>query len=99
MPRFTMTLSNEVYNTAETLAEKHKDSISGILNQFIELGMTYFKQNRAEKHVMQYCCQLDIQTNAIMKNMAMHFLKMTTDDFERLKEAAAKRYQELLQEA
>jgi hypothetical protein len=95
MPRFTMTLSDETYHTAEALAVKHSDSISNILNQFIQLGMEYATQNRAQKQVDQYCHQLTIQTNALMKSMTAHFLKMTPEDFEKLKDAASNRYYDL----
>lgn len=96
MPRFTMTLSDETYNTAEALAVKHSDSISNVLNQFIQLGMEYATQNRAQKQAEEYCHQLTIQTHALMKSMTANFLKMTSDDFEKLKDAASKRYQDLL---
>ncbi|MDP3560953.1 MAG: hypothetical protein Q8R83_02090 [Legionellaceae bacterium] len=99
MPRFTMTLSDVTYKTAEALAVKHGDSISTVLNQFIQLGMEYATQNRAQRQAEKYCHQLTIQTNALMKSMTAHFLKMTPEDFEKLKLASVERYQELLQES
>lgn len=99
MPRFTMTLSDEKFKTIETLAVKHNDSMSNVLNQFIDLGLAYATQNRSQKQAEQYCHQLDIQTNALIKSIAMHFLKMTQDDFEKLKVAAVERYQDLLKES
>ena len=98
MPRFTMSLTDEKLKVLEAIAVKHQDSMSNILNQFIELGMNYASQNRMHKQAEQYCHQLNIQTNALMKNMAMHFLKMTQEDFEKLKLASMERYQELIRE-
>ena len=96
MPRFTITLSDEIYNTAEALAVKHSESISTILNQFIQLGMEYVTPHRSHKQAEKYCHLLTIQTHALMKSMTANFLKMTPDDFDKLKDAASKRYEDLL---
>ncbi len=96
MPRFTMTLPKITYNRITAMAEKCNDSMSNIINQFIEIGMEHADQNHALRHAEQYCHQLSIQSNVLIKNMAAEFLKFSPDDFEKLKRAAEKKYNELI---
>jgi hypothetical protein len=96
MPRFTMTLPKATYNRITAMASQCNDSMSNIMNQLIEIGMEHADQNRAFRHAEQHSHQLSIQTNVLVKNMAAEFLKFSQEDFEKLKRAAEKKYNELV---
>ena len=96
MPRFTMTLPKGTYNRITAMAAQCNDSMSNIMNQLIEIGMEHADQNRAFRHAEQHCHQLSIQTNVLVKNMAAEFLKFSHEDFEKLRQAAEKKYNELI---
>ncbi len=78
------------------MAAQCNDSMSNIMNQLIEIGMEHADQNRAFRHAEQHSHQLSIQTNVLVKNMAAEFLKFSQEDFEKLKRAAEKKYNELV---
>ena len=96
MPRFTMTLPKVTYNRITAMAAQCNDSMSNIVNQLIEIGMEHADQNRALRRAEQHCHQLSIQTNVLVKNMVAEFLKFSPEDFEKLKRAAEKKYNELI---
>lgn len=96
MPRLTITLPNALYNRLSGIALQSKDSMSGVINQLISIGMhstseDYQKHNEIEQH----CQQLIIQMNALIKNISSEILKFSQDDFEQLRHAVAAKYKEL----
>ena len=66
------------------------------MNQLIEIGMEHADKNYAFRHTERHCHQLSIQTNVLVKNIAAEFLKFSHEDFEKLRQAAEKKYSDLV---
>ena len=103
MPRITITLPNPVYNRLTSLALDADDSMSGIINRLLGVGMNCVngENHQAELHqstkqVEQHCQHLIIQMNALIKNMSAEILKFNQDDFDRLRQAAMGKYNDLV---
>ena len=101
MPRLTITLPNPVYNRLSSIAMHSNDSMSNIINRLISLGMVNLDSEETttvpSTLVDQHCQQLIIQMNALIKNMSAELLKFKPEDFERLKQAALVKYNELME--
>ncbi len=102
MPRLTITLPKTVYNRLSVLSMQSNDSMSSFINRLIGVGMCCMtddyqsKQNNSEV-VEQHCQHLIIQMNALIKNMSSEMLKFNQEDFEKLRQAAVIKYNELIQ--
>lgn len=103
MPRITITLPNPVYNRLTSLALDADDSLSGIINRLLGVGMDCVDEenhqeeiNQSNKQVEQHCHHLIIQMNALIKNMSAEILKFNQHDFEQLRRAAMSKYNELV---
>lgn len=97
MPRLTITLPSTLYNRLSGIALQSNDSMSGVINRLISIGMHSVSEDHQIKHneVEQHCQQLIIQMNALIKNMSSEILKFSQDDFEQLRHAATAKYKEL----
>lgn len=104
MPRLTISLPQAVYNRLSSISAQSNDSMSGIINQLVLLGMHGMGNDNRENlpqqnnQVEQHCHHLIIQMNALIKNLSAEILKFNQEDFERLWQAAAVKYQELAKE-
>lgn len=103
MPRITITLPNPIYNKLTSLVLDADDSMSGIINRLLGVGMNCVNEenhhselNQPNREVEQHCHQLIIQMHALIKNMSAEMLKFTQEDFERLRQAAMGKYNDLL---
>ena len=98
MPRLTITLPKAVYSRLSSIALQCDDSMSGVINQLISLGMHCMEQKpqQIDNQVEQHCHHLIIQMNALIKNMSAEMLKFNQDDFEQLRQAAVLKYSELV---
>ena len=105
MPRLTISLPKAVYNRLSSIAAQSNDSMSSVINQLIMLGMHGVGDDNRENlpqqnnQVEQHCHHLIIQMNALIKNISAEMLKFNQEDFERLWQAAAVKYKELLGES
>ncbi len=103
MPRLTISLPKTLYTRLSSIAVQSNDSLSGVINQLIMLGMHSMGangDNQATKelpNVEQHCHHLIIQMNALIKNLSAEMLKFNQEDFERLWQAASEKYMELSQ--
>ena len=77
--------------------------MSGIINRLPGIGMNcvdeenhHAELDQSNKQVEQHCHHLIIQMNALIKNMSAEMLKFTQEDFERLRQAAMRKYNDLL---
>ena len=100
MPRLTITLPDSLYNRLSSLAVQHDNSMSSIINHLIGIGMSHLGREpqqpaNSERPVVQHCHQLVIQMNALIKNLSAEILKFNQDDFEKLRQAAEGKYNEL----
>lgn len=99
MTRLTISLPDNLYKRIASLAMKDNDSMSNIINQLIQVGLHHwFEKNEISKEkpiVARHCHQLIIQMNALIKNLSVELLKFNREDFEKLQEAAAVKYNEL----
>lgn len=102
MPRLTISLPQAVYNRLSSISAQSNDSMSGIINQLIMLGMHHSmgdgnrdKLLPQNNEVEQHCYHLIIQMNALIKNISAEMLKFNQEDFERLWQATALKYSEL----
>ena len=102
MPRLTISLPKAVYNRLSSIAAQSNDSMSCVINQLIMLGMHGIgDDNRANllqqnNQVEQHCHHLIIQMNALIKNLSDEVLKFEQDDFEKLRQAALVKYNQLV---
>lgn len=101
MTRLTITLPKPVYNRLSSIAIQSNDSISGVINRLIGIGIHYMdehqsKQDKADSQVEQHCHHLIIQMNALIKNMSAEILKFNQEDFEQLRQATLVKYSELV---
>ena len=103
MPRLTITLPTTTYNRLSALSMQSNDSMSSFINRLIGIGMCCMtddyqsKQNKNDCEVEQHCQHLIIQMNALIKNMSSEMLKFNQEDFEKLRQAAVVKYNELIQ--
>lgn len=97
MPRLSVTLSDSMYSWLSSLAIQNEESMSNVINQLIHLGMQNIEDKRRAAHrpVEKHCHQLIIQMNALVKNLSAEILKFDQNDFEKLREATAIKYNEL----
>ena len=99
MSRLTISLPDNLHKRLSSLAIKNDDSMSNLINQLIQVGLQHwFEKNAplksnhlAEKH----CHQLIIQMNALIKNISVELLKFDREDFKKLQQAAAVKYNAL----
>jgi hypothetical protein len=101
MPRITITLPKTAYNRVTSIAMQNDDSMSGIINKLIVIGMnnldqSYQPTNDTSNRVQQHCYQLIIQMNALIKNLSAEILKFDQNDFEQLRKACEGKYNELV---
>ena len=96
MPRLTITLPCTVYNKISLLASECEDSMSGIINRLVRVGM-HCRENDPQlpDPIAQHCYHLIIQMNALVKNISSEVLNLTQQDFEKLKMAAHEKLEEL----
>jgi uncharacterized protein YicC (UPF0701 family) len=97
MPRLTISLSTNLHNRLSSLASTQDDSLSNVINQLIQVGMQHINEERKPENYLleQHCQQLIIQMNALIKNISVEVLKFNQDDFEKLKQLAIAKYNEL----
>ena len=100
MPRLTITLPDSLYNRLSSMAVQHEQSMSNIINRLIGIGMSHLSHEpqqpvNSERRVEQHCHQLVIQMNALIKNLSAEILKFNQEDFEKLRQAAEGKYNEL----
>ncbi len=102
MPRLTISLPSAMYNRISSLSVRENDSMSGMINRLIDIGLYQLsevpqqKNLRQNNHAEQHCQQLIIQMNALVKNVSSAVLKYDQDDFEQLKQVSLQKYNELI---
>lgn len=102
MPRLTISLPSTMYNRISSLSARENDSMSGMINRLIEIGLYQLseapqKQNyKQTNYAEQHCHQLIIQMNALVKNVSSAVLKYDQDDFEKLRQISVQKYNELI---
>ena len=99
MPRLSVSLSKPMHSHLSSLAIQYDDSISNVINRLIHVGMQHLDEQQMpiSDPVEQHCQQLIIQMNALIKNMSAELLKFNQEDFEKLRQAAIGKYNELIQ--
>ncbi|MDP3704445.1 MAG: hypothetical protein Q8R24_00870 [Legionellaceae bacterium] len=98
MPRLTISLPQTMHNKLSSLAIQDDQSLSNTINRLLLVGMYHLGEESTSSNpfVEQHCQQLIIQMNALIKNMSVELLKCNQDDFEMLRQASIKKYNELL---
>ena len=76
------------------MAVQQNDSLSHLINRLIQIGMQHLDEGPSSEPIEQHCQQLIIQMNALIKNMSVEILKFQQEDFERLKLASLRKYEE-----
>ena len=101
MTRLTVDVPENLYNKILKIAKQREDSISKVIKQFIEIGIYEIEQNYSEQSIKttieKHCHQLDIQSNALLKKIAMQLLDLSFEDLEAFKKLSEKKYIELSQ--
>ena len=97
MPRLSITLPDALYNQLSELSVAYDESMSSVIKRLIQFGMIEREDGHSNQSskVEQHCQQLIIQMNALIKNMSAEMLKFNQRDFEELRDAAIKKYQQL----
>ncbi|KTC83703.1 hypothetical protein [Legionella brunensis] len=99
MSRLTISLPDNLHQHLSALAINNNESMSNLINRLIRIGLQHWFKNednsRENPAVEQYCHQLIIQMNALIKNMSVEMLKLDKEDLEKLQQAAAIKYSEL----
>ena len=102
MSRLTISLPDNLHKHISALAIKNNDSMSNMINQLVQVGLhNWFKDadnSKATPAVEKHCHQLIMQMNALIKNMSIEVLKLEREDFDKLQQAAAIKYNELARE-
>lgn len=101
MPRLTISLPSTMYNRISSLSARENDSMSGMINRLIEIGLHQLSEvpqqtPKQTNYAEQHCQQLIIQMNALVKNVSSAVLKYDQDDFEKLRQVALQKYNELI---
>jgi hypothetical protein len=90
-----------LYHKILKIAQQREDSISKVIKQFIESGMYELEHHYSEQWhksaIEKHCHHLDIQSNALLKKLAMKLLDLSFDDLETFKQLSEKKYSELSQ--
>ena len=101
MTRLTVDVPENLYNKILKIAKQREDSISKVIKQFIEIGIYEMEQNYSEQSIKttieKHCHLLDIQSNALLKKVAMKLLDLSFEDLETFKKLSEKKYTELSQ--
>jgi len=101
MTRLTVDVPENLYHKILKIAQQREDSISKVIKQFIESGMYELEHHYSEQWhksaIEKHCHQLDIQSNALLKKLAMKLLDLSFDDLEMFKQLSEKKYSELSQ--
>lgn len=102
MTRLTVDVPDNLYYKILKISKQREDSISKVIKQFIESGIyelensnSNFTKNQDE--IEKYCHQLNIQSNALLKKVAMKLLDLSFEDLETFKKMSEKKYIELIQ--
>jgi predicted DNA-binding protein len=99
MTRLTVDVPPSLYHKILKIAKQREDSISKVIKQFIEAGIYEMENNYSalagKDKIEQHCHQLDIQSNALLKKVAMKLLDLSLEDLETFKELSEKKYIEL----
>ena len=102
MPRLTITLPKDIHEQIITIAGDNDESISYTIAKMTELGLLVTenqKKNKGEKKlsdIEEHCYKLTIQMNAIIKNMAARQLDFTQDTFDKIRDQAILKYNDLM---
>jgi len=102
MPRLTISLPSTMYNRISSLSARENDSMSGMINRLIEIGLHHLSEapqehnSKQTNYAEQHCHQLIIQMNALVKNVSSAVLKYDQDDFEKLRQISIQKYNELV---
>ncbi len=96
MTRLTITIPNPLYARLSVMATQNKESISGLINEFIIAGMQKADKTNEEKSLVEeHCQQLTIQMNVLLKKISEKILDLTKEDFNELRAASIEKYSQL----
>ena len=101
MPRLTITIPKDIYAKISTMANNNDQSLSHVIAKMTELGLMITENQKKNKNkkgmqdVEEHCYKLIIQMNAIIKNIAAKQLDYTKDNFDKFKDAALARFNDL----
>lgn len=97
MPRLTISLSQTMHNRLSSLSGQQNVSMSNTINKLLQVGMYHLDEEQTHEllAIEKHCYQLIIQMNALVKNISGEILKFNQVDFEQLRQAALKKYNEL----
>lgn len=101
MPRLSITLPKDLYDKVADISGDNDESMSYTIAKMTELGLLVTenqKKNKAKalSDIEEHCYKLIIQMNAIIKNIAAKQLDFNKDDFDKLRDAAILKYNELI---
>jgi predicted CopG family antitoxin len=103
MARLTISLPEKMYNRISSLSIQENDSMSGMINRLIEIGLYQLSEEPQKKNPKinknysdQHCQQLIIQMNALIKNISSEVLKYDQEDFEKLRQISLQKYNDLI---
>ena len=102
MPRLTITLPKDLYEKVNTIAGDSDESLSYTIAKMTELGLLVTENQKKKQsgsnhsEIEEHCYKLMIQMNAIIKNLAADQLKYSKDDFDKLRDSAIVKYNDLI---
>lgn len=102
MPRITITLPKDIFDKANAIAKSNDESLSYTITRMTELGLLVTENQKKNQgatnlsEIESHCFKLIIQLNAIVKSMASKQLNFTQDDFDKLRDSAVQKYNDLI---
>lgn len=104
MARVTITIPDRLHANIVTLAENNDSSFSGEASKLIELGLIATKKKVMKKNekssrpIDEYCHQLIIQLNGIIKELAVNHFHLTQDKISTITNETMKKYESMMKE-
>lgn len=101
MPRLSVTFPKDLCAKITAIAGDNDESISYTIAKMTELGLMVTENQKKNKNkksmqdVEEHCYKLIIQMNAIIKSIAAKKLDYTKDNFDKFKDAAVARFNDL----
>ena len=101
MPRLSITLPKDLYDKVVAISGDNDESMSYTIAKMTELGLLVTenqKKNKAKSlsDIEEHCYKLTIQMNAIIKNIAAKQMDFKQEDFDKLRDAAILKYNDLI---
>jgi hypothetical protein len=101
MPRLSITLPKDLYDKVADISGDNDESMSYTIAKMTELGLLVTENQKKNKvkslsDIEEHSYKLMIQMNAIIKHIAAKQLDFNKDDFDKLRDAAILKYNELI---